>query len=595
MIALSGKDLAFIILGYRDLVLSFRFSPGLMLVVLAIAAYWRADFGVWIPILLASSGGLWFWFALGTTPSERAWLTDIRTLMENCRHEEAEARLTKPPIWFGPAARVRTVEQWLRLHLERGDLLAEYNALQALRGCARSPGEKRRADVAEASLRHRAGDYRTLKRLLSTLEQTPSRDPKERIRLAILKSHLHENQGEYKAAKQVILDLIAEDERYQCPELYNNLAGQESFTRNSTQSQHYFEKALDAIGQTYYCYLSPIIYHNLIDFAARNGHVDVARSWLRRYRDVVDKSNRTQYLAYLNEQIELARQLKDLSLLLEAYALIDIEIVPNVPRSERLSLYVSELRMRINDPLPIAEHLARIEQIFSDLASLPFPKSYISLKELLNFFSHLPDQVVATRIPPEMSGTMQALLSRIMEVMKEMPRTIREYRRTIPEALVGESLYWMEELHYLSRVLSTHIPENDGTRYFRARLAELLEQKKKGADVENLQIQLRASMMICEWYLLNKDSLEIEAREEALVTCRAVLGESGGWLQRHLGVTRYADMFIGQAAYELGINENLQRAAFWIRQFDELDCSVNHYAMWLRREYWKVKAALQDS
>ncbi|MEY6434083.1 hypothetical protein ABC977_16895 [Thioalkalicoccus limnaeus] len=412
--------------------------------------------------------------------------------------------------------------------------------------------------------------------------------------LTALKSHAYENQGNYQAAAELLRDLIAEGERYQCPELYSNLAVLEDLAGNKTQSQHYFEKAVDSIGEAYRCHVSPIVYHNLIHFAAREMNVDAAKSWLSRYRDNIDRNNVIQYLSYLNEQIELARQLQDLPLLLEAYALIDIEIIPKATRSERLALYVTGLRMRVNDPLPIAEHLAKIDLMFSELICQRFPKNYTALKELFNFFSLLTDQGVVKRIPPQLAATVQRLFRESRRAMEEMPEKIREYRHTIPEALVGESLHWLEELHYLSRILIGR-SGNRGNGFFRIHLDELIEQKNKGSEVENLQIQLRACMMICEWYLDSRDFLCATTRQEAISICRDVLHEAQGLLRQHTGNTHYADFFIGQAFFELQINESVQQSAVWIKHFDDLECSLDHFARWLREQYTTVKAATQDA
>ncbi len=562
---------------HRRLVLSKRFGPVVAVLLMLLGVrYLECSAWVWAPLtflgvslLLRSSVIL---------PHEKRWLDKCASLIKSCDYPAAEACLDATPAFLGPPAQFKWTSRKVQLFAATGDLVKEHEAVQHLKKLALLPGEQHKCRLAEAGLYYRSGNYRRFSELLGKVNKETPFNAESKAQYHFLSSFKNEIAGDYAAAKAEIECLLEEEMHY--ASVYNNLARLEELQDNELQAVHYYEKARDLLRSHPAANLYPVVYHNLIIHLARAGNASNAKAVLEEYSAAIDSRVTPQYLEYLNTQIHLARQLKDLPMLLNAYALIDLHIKPKLKQDEWMAQFVSELRTRANDQIGLNEHLIKTELLFDELTSQPFPKDYFVLKELFYVLRPLAD----TR----QLGPMKSLYERTLSALSATAPKIDAFRKTIPDALLELHFRWITkkiELHKLTPAT----PADYNKAFFDSLFGQLQELARITADKDNSRLQIRALVMLCDEYAAYSQHMSAQFGADYQRLAQASLQEANHLLQSRSADRTLFEFMIGLAWCEWRINGSAERATYWVNLFEAKHISLLHYAVWLRQKHAEVK------
>ena len=565
---------------HRTLVLSKRFGPVVAaLLVLQGSRYLECSAWVWGPLtflcvfLLLRS--------LVILPHEKQWLSKCVALIKSCDYPAAEACLDATPAFLGPPAQFKWTSRKLRLFAATGDLVKEHEAIQQLKKLALLSGEQHKCRLAEASMYVRSGNYRRFCEMLDKVNKETPFDDKSNAQYHLLSSHKKEIEGDYAAAKAEIECLLEEDANgTHNASAYNNLARLEELQGNELQAVHYYEKARDLLRSHPAANLYPLVYHNLVMHLARTGKVSNAKALLEEYSAAIDTRVTQQYLEYLNTQIHLARELNDLPMLLNAYALVDLHIKPKLKQDQWMAQFVSELRTRANDQIGLHEHLIKTELLFDDLTYLPFPKDYFVLKELFGVLGQLAD---ANQL-----GPMKGLYERTLSALSATAPKMDAFRKTIPDALLEPHFYWISQKIELHKRTPT-TPADYNQAFFDSLFGQLQELARITEDKDNSRLQIHALVTLCDEYATYSQHMSSQFKADYQRLAQESLQEANHLLQSRSADPTLFEYMISLAWCEWKINASAERTNYWVNLFEAKNINLRHYAVWLRSKHAEVK------
>lgn len=512
---------------------------------------------------------------------EKQWLFKCAKLIESCDYPAAEACLCNVPLMLGAPGKLQWTLKKIQFYAATGDLVKEHEAVQQLKKLALLPGERNISRLSEASLFSRSGNFKRFGELLDKVNKEALLDDKSKARYHFLASYKHEISGDYSAAKSEIECLLEENNsRPHDASAYNNLARLEEIQGNELQAIHYFEKSRELLHHNPVANLFPIVYHNLVMYLARTGTASNAIAMLKEYGSAIDTCVMSQYLEYLNTQINLARQLNDLSMLLNSYALIDLRIKPNLNKDEWIAHFVSELRTRANDQIGLNEHLIKVELLFTDLIKLPFPKNYYFLKELFGVLR----QIVSNN----QLGPMQSLFELTVAELSVMSIKIDTFRKTIPDVLLELHFFWIAEkvsLHKLTPTTSASYHQD----FFDTLFGQLQELVRISVDKENYRLQMRALVMLGDEYSAYSIQMNGQFNDKYQFVAKKSLHEASQLMQSRCADPSLFEYMVGLAWCEWKINNSAERASQWLSLYDSKKINLRHQAVWFRQQYIDVK------
>lgn len=544
------------------------------IIAIAIASAW-----VWVTLILIS-----VFFLLRASIvliHERKWLCKCAKLIESCDYSAAEVCLNNAPSMLGTPGQLQWLMKKIQLYAATGDLVKEYGVVQQLKKIALFPHEQHKSRLCEASIFSRSGNFKRFGEILDKVNKKALLDSKIKAQYHFLSSCKHEIAGDYAAAKAEIECLLEEDgSGSHNVSAYNNLARLEEIQGNKLQAIHYYEKARDLLRQKPVANLFPIVYHNLVMNLARTGKVTAANAMLEEYGAAIDTRVTSQYLEYLNTQIHLARQLKELPMLLLAYALVDLRIKPKLSQDEWTAQFVSELRTRANDQIGLNEHLIKIELLFTDLMHLPFPKNYYFLKELFG--------VLRQMVNDNQLGPMKSLFERTISVLSVMNLKIDIFRKTIPDVLLEPHFYWIAEKIALHKLTPASHTEYDQA-FFDTLFGQLEELIRIAVDKDSYRLQMRALIMLCDEYSAYSTNMNFQFDPKYRLLAKRSLHEASQLLHSRCTDPMLFEYMVGLAWYEWKINNSAERASHWANLFDAQKINLLHQAIWFRQQYIEVK------
>ena len=564
----------------RRLVLSKRFGPvAAMLFVLLGVRYLECSAWVWAPLIFLGVSLLLRSWVIPL--HEKQWLGKCAALIQSCDYPAAEACLETTPAFLGPPAEFEWASRKVQFFAATCDLVKEHEAVQQLKTLALLPSEQHECRLAEASMYFRSGNYRRFCEMLNKVNKETPFDDKSNAQYHLLSSHKKEIEGDYSAAKAEIECLLEEDANgTHNTSAYNNLARLEELQGNELQAVHYYEKARDLLRSHPAANLYPLVYHNLVMHLARTGKVPNAKALLEEYSAAIDTRVTPQYLEYLNTQIHLARELNDLPMLLNAYALVDLHIKPKLKQDEWMAQFISELRTRANDQIGLNEHLLKTELLFDDLTCLPFPKDYFVLKELFGVLRQLADT--------NQLGPMKGLYERTLSALSTAAPKIDAFRKTIPDALLEPHFYWISQKIELHKRTPT-TPADYNKAFFDSLFGQLQELARITSDKDNSRLQIHALVMLCDEYAAYSRHMSAQFCAGYQPLAQESLQQANHLLQSRSADPALFQYMIGLAWCEWKINASAERANYWVNLFEAKNISLRHYAVWLRQKHAEVK------
>lgn len=580
---------------HREYVISRRFFP---LVVASVFAAIATVIGLGdlapnpgfktVVLLLASAAivGLWVSAAV-VLPHERRWIKHAKEMIEDCDFEEAERSLSSPPPFIGFAARIKRLETLVYLKMEIGDLVAAYAGLLDTEQKTLLPDERFSLQQVRAFLMLKAGNYEAFGKVLGEL---PSEIPKSgslRFRDALLKSHVHELKGQFSEAKTLLEEAseIAPEPKLVAV-AFNNLARLEDMQGNDTNAQSYYERAWQVLRANPMPKLYPVVGHNLLIKYGRNNAVEKALNLLGEYRQLVSPGNTQQTLQFLNDQVHLARQLGNRSMLMDSYEDFKQILTQQVDKHQRLALMVSELRMRFNDGLPFSDQLNATVTLLGEIKDLKAEDRFQALRELLGVLK----QCDARSDGKDFGDVQKRLIADLLAMEKEIDIQLRDTPPVLP---IIRDVWYGHKLEICKLKIGLSAPKlarSDFTKMF-----DLLRQRQRvWADKCNPTGELDALIVICDEFVACAGPLGPQFASDFEPMAQQALKEAAQVLERywpHPSVHRHA---LGVAYFCWRLANDRDGAERWLVRFDELGHSLTHYAKWFREWHAGVRGWLKS-
>lgn len=567
---------------HYQMALSKRFLP-FSVITMLLGLLWISGLvcDAWVWGLLIFLGVVFLLRGCIVSPHEKQWLGKCAALIKSCDYPAAEACLHATPAFLGAPAQFQWTLRKVQFFAATGDLVKEHEAVQQLKKLTLLSSEQHKCRLAEASIYFRSGNYRRFSEMLDKVNKETLFDGKSKAQYHFLSSYKNEIAGDYAAAKADIECLLEEDARgTHNASAYNNLARLEELCGNGLQAVHYYEKALDLLRSHPAANLYPVVYHNLVMHLARTGKASNANALLEEYNAAIDTRVTSQYLEYLNTQISLARQLNNLPMLLQAYALVDLCIKPKLKQDEWTAQFVSELRTRANDQIGLNEHLIKTELLFNDLMCLPFPKNHFVLKELFGVLRQLAEI--------NQLGPMKSLFERTLSALSATAPKIDALRKTIPDALLEPHFSWITEKISLHKLTPT-TPTDYDQAFFDTLFGQLKELVRITTDKDNSRLQIRALVMLCDEYSAYSPHMNSQLDAGYQQLAKQSLQDASYLLQSRVADPALFEYMVGLAWCEWKINANAERANQWVNLFEAKNINLLHYAAWFRQQYGEVK------
>ena len=579
----------------RDYAVSRRFLPVVAVIFLMVVAttIGLGDIApnpgfktVALSLAIALVGMLWV-SATCVLPHERRWLQHAEKMIENCDFEEAERTLSFPPLLIGFTARFKRLTTLVYLKMESGDLAAAYSWLLVAEQETMLPDERLSSQLTRANLMFRAGNYTAFGKALGELVSGIPMSGSLRFRYALLKSHEHELRGQYSEAKTLL-----EEAREIAPEpklvaiAFNNLARLEDMQGNDTNAQSYYERAWQVLRTNPMPKLHPVVGHNLVLKYGRNGAVEKAMKLLSEYREMVAPSNVQQYLQFLNDQVHLARQLGNRSMLLDNYEDTQRTLKPQIDKHQRLVLGIGELRMRFNDDVPITDQMAEIVSLLDENKDLPTKDRFQALSELLGVLQ----QCNAKADGRDFREVEEQTIAELLAMEGEIDKQLRDAPPVLP---IIRDIWHGHKLGICKLKIGLSAPGLSRSNF--DKMFNLLRQRRQlWADKSNPEGELDALMAICDEFVAFAGKLGPRFATDFGAMAQQALTEAAEVLERHWphpSVQRHA---LGVAYFYWQLAGNREGAERWILRFEKPGLSLAHNAKWFREWHAGVRGWLKS-
>ncbi len=432
------------IIRHRKIIFARRFAVTWLCGVAAVVV-WRVDVQFAIDdsrlimagAILAVGAVLWLISGVTVLPWQKRRISRIRRALDEMQYRVARSLLDRGTTGLrrllSPRARVEIDLLWADYHTRcKGDSVATHAALRRAGERAILPLEIRMVTVRWLQLYWMSGTYGRYRKLFRKSEQLLA----QHDAYPTLQAWDAEIDGDYQTARDILQESVARTADNDITAArYNNLGRIALLMGNRTKAGDYYRKAADALDGDNTPYLYATVYHNLLMRLLQDGQVDAAKNAIGEYRGRVDWSNPYMVLDYTNTLVELARQMHDVPLLLDAYAAVEVFIKPKLTREEFVAHMISELRTRGNDGQGFLEQVMGVRHAYPEIRSLPFPQRHAALSE-----------IVGALKPLAASGNLgpaAELFSFCVQEIAESLGDIDRERRNTPADLMSIQWHWI--------------------------------------------------------------------------------------------------------------------------------------------------------
>lgn len=577
-----------------------RFLPTVIAVISLIVYQW---FGFdqyfeefarpWI-IAGASTLILWFWaYASILLPHDKRFLKRTECLISEMYYEEAEELLTRRHLFMGKAGYINSKILLIRLFNDKGDLAAGYDLICDIEHLTLLPKELQKLRLAKAKLLLNSGNYERFEEEMALVSVTDLRNTDYCNLYFLLQSRQFEINGDYPKAKRILeksLSTASSDvERINS---YNNLARLEDRSGHLNIALSYYEKAWELLQNINKPELYKFIGHNIMILYTQDGKLNKSRKILSEIENRIDKKNPEQYLLFLNEQINLARQLGDRILLKSSYEQLDTDVISRINDRKRFMAKVSELRMRLSDDFNFHDNFERIIVELETTPKLTKDESLIIYKELwvacTQGMSHLPNDILNKAMP--------LIIHQLMALEPYVDQKIRSISPELPVLRV----HWLG--HKLEIIKVKLVDEQKRHGYSNlwqqliSQLFELLEEQcSLWKERKNIEEEINALIVFADEYLAYDPEIKSVLREKIRQSALQKIKHleqilSQGW--PFPGSAHYAISF---AYLHWVLTGDVKISKYWIEQFEEQKISLSHHMAWLRSWYEEVKKAIASN
>lgn len=533
--------------------------------------------------ILAFAAVLSFIHGVIALPWQKHRILKIRRALDKMQYQVARSLLDRSTTGIrrvlSSRAKLEIDLLWADYHTRcKDDVVATHAALRRAGERAILPAEIRAVTVRWLQLYWMSGANGPYGRLLRKSENLIA----QHHAYPTLRAWDAEIDGDYKTARDTLLESVARTANNDITAArYNNLGRIALLTGNRTQAGDYYRKAADALENTDAAYLYATVYHNLLMRLAQDRQIDATRSAINDYRRRVDWTNPYMALDCANTLVEIARQMQDLPLLLDAYAVFEVFVKPDLRRDEFVAQMVSELRTRSNDGQGFPEQVMGVRHVYPEIRSLPFPQRHAALSEIVGALKPLAESGNL--------GPATDLFSMCVQELSESLDEIDRERRNTPPDLLNVQWYWLSaRLQALKYRAETNRDWSD--EFFSVLFRTLADLDDVATSAENRYSRMHAKIMLVDEFIsyeaqLGPDFPSSVWRE----TAENVLSQAEEIYQNHQNDLALVEFTIGLAWAHYRLKSDRERARYWIDRFAASGQSALHYAGWWRDQYQEVK------
>lgn len=523
-------------------------------------------------------------------PCETRRIKKIDKQITQLNWEGAQKIANKSFLIITPSYNIRRDIIQVNLLKNRGLLFEAHAILKQLLLKPLLLKEQNIVNLTLAWLYYDAGNYRDARLILNSLNSSKLTNIDQKVHYFILESRLSEVNNDFRTAKaklEQILDDAAINDKNKAI-IFHDLARLEDTQGNLNTALDYYNEAWRLLKTSCDVPQINVTASNLTLLYARTGNAIKALKVLSEYENLIDKNNPYQLLELNNRTIELARQIGDRSLLLQAYQTSDELILPRLPQDERLNLLVSELRMRFCDRVNFEPHLVKTMWHLVNKKNLELLHQLIAYKEVLGILrqaiSHTdsrPDLIVYNGWITLQYIQQEASLD---AQRTEIPPSLPSYREQL--------LMFKLELVKIKINLSLHaISKHD----FESLFALLTELKNIWSDKDNTSGKMKGLILLLDEYIAYSEQLNDKRfKEDFASLAHTTLEQAEDLLQNTWQQHAMHEYTTGLAWFWLKIVNNREKAEFWLRIFEGKKLSLDHFQPWYRELYQKTKTWLEQ-
>ena len=539
---------------------------------------------IWIQVCVLLAWGAFAAYNFMLLPFESQRLTKIKTHINNLEFEKARNELNSKVLYKGKKARFRETLLWHTIHTMTGNLVEAYVATQKLFELTTTDTEYREALICRAITAFGAGNYRLMREIVEKFGTIAEKEKGEGLLAESLKAYALKISGQPSEAKKLLrsaLDTFGEGP--EAVTAYINLAFYEDLEGNTLEAVHILKKAKIALEKRNDKLLISALYHNLILWLTKLGEIELARSLLQEYEGKINKTDKDQYLEFLNETLVFARQISDISIIENVYRTFRDEIQPYLSHEKSLLLTIDLLRMESGDKEKTKSSLRSLQKRLDSLFALKFPNNWYAMKEIFYSLKELEKDGV----DHEWDNLYDNLLRKTDELKKE----IKDFRSHVPEAIISIHYDWILEELTLHKYSARK--EADYNGQFFTKLFSLADSMIMiASDAQNDLLKARACTLFCDEFSAFGSSMGKAAVDSFRVTTQKHLRELERIAEAHPAENEFAEFSIACGRFSLIIEENALKAQAWYNEFEKRKVSALHYAPWLRGYLKELEAAL---
>lgn len=548
------------------------------------------------------SGAGWAGFALiviscGTIvratwllPHEKRKIKRAKECLERLEIEKARKFLKTRALINGIPFEVERGILLSKCCFHENDWVGAYSALSVISRHYLLPRETAKHRQQKGFLYFNAGNRRDFVSLFGE-NMGNLKDHGDLAGTALLKSYWREFQEDFHGAKSELETAMTDlqDAREQIL-LYNNLGRLEGVSGNLREQISYLSKAAVLLKDNPIPRCFPLVYHNLCINLAREGRRSEATKVINDYYEATDRDNIRQYLNYTNDYLLLARELNDRDMIRQAHGHIDSLLAKATTESQRISLRVSQLRIRRNDQEPVSDYMGVIKKLVEDAERLRDKEKIAALLEIANdLVFELEDcHAGRSRIDPySLHEFYTSVVRRLLAFHTVIDRELQE----IPPALPLVREQWVKRRHNIFK-RGMELKENFSAANFGKMFDNLEEMVRLWRDKLYDRAEIDACLIICDEFVAYRRGLGNRFHQDFIHRAVSAYKVAEALLLKRLERPEFQSQMIGMAYYALNLGMGKDAVAFWFTHASRRGVQLRHYAAWLRKQYQEVRAFL---
>lgn len=370
-------------------------------------------------------------------------------------------------------------------------------------------------------------------------------------------------------------------------QIYNNIARLEEMQGNNISALLFYEKAFEILKNKPLSKFFPIVIHNLLIRYGKQNNLEKGTNLLTLYWNMIDKNNPEEIIGYTNDMTHYGRQIQNKDLLEKSHDIIKNKVVPIIKDDKNLILELSQLRMRYNDDIEFDKYYT------IGFSKIKLQKDTFSLIEKLNIireFRHVLIQKINNSYP---NIKWIEDFNWITNWKLSLKNDIEEQLKNIESSLSDIRIFWIKQLIDLQKAKMT-FPKNNKEPIDMNDLKVLVEYIKEiiriWEEVQNKPQQINEILHLMDeifnYWNQTRDLRIVNTYKNEI---DEYLSEADELLERYWKIIPNKEYLIALGWFFLNFQQNNQKAFYWIKHFDELNISLNHYAQYIGEWYYTMK------